>query len=152
LLDAIQPQLGTAPNFLTAWAHSPAALRTFLGLHGIASQGALPGHTAMGRHACLSEDEMANKRASCSAKARAAVAVKLARSLAERQGKVTTGGLTEAREAGYSDADIARITTHVGMNMLTNILGKDSHVADRLSAGGCARLSHAQHPWVTPCE
>jgi len=32
------------------------------------------------------------------------------------------------RAAGYTDADIVEIITHVGMNILTNILGKASRV------------------------
>ena len=39
LQDAIQSQLGMVPNFLKVFANSPAALRAFLGLHGIASEG-----------------------------------------------------------------------------------------------------------------
>ena len=32
------------------------------------------------------------------------------------------------REVGYSDSDIVEVITHVGMNILTNILGKASRV------------------------
>ena len=32
------------------------------------------------------------------------------------------------RSAGYSDAEIVEIITHVGMNILTNILGNTSRV------------------------
>jgi len=32
------------------------------------------------------------------------------------------------RNAGYSESDIVEIITHVGMNLLTNILGKASRV------------------------
>jgi len=60
--------------------------------------------------------------------AKAAVAVKLARSLAEHTGEITTAELMEAREAGYSDADIVEIITHVGLNNLTNMLGKASRL------------------------
>lgn len=41
VLDAIQSKLGMVPNFLKILANSPAALRAFLGLHGIASEGTL---------------------------------------------------------------------------------------------------------------
>jgi hypothetical protein len=41
LLDAIQAKLGMVPNFLKILANSPAALRAFLGLHGIANEGSL---------------------------------------------------------------------------------------------------------------
>jgi alkylhydroperoxidase family enzyme len=65
-------------------------------------------------------------RAGSSQDAKAAIAVKFARSLAEHNGEVTTAELLEIRNAGYSDAEIVEIITHVGM---TNILGKASRVA-----------------------
>lgn len=150
LLDAIQGQLGMVPNFLKVFANSPVALQAFLGLHGVANAGSLTpqtrerialalaqqntceyclsAHTAIGRKAGLTGDEIAAARAGSSEDAKAAVAVKLARSLVEHKGDITSAELTEAREAGYSDADIVEIITHVGMNLLTNILGKASRV------------------------
>lgn len=150
LLDAIEGQLGMVPNFLKVFANSPAALRAFLGLHGIAGEGSLDGqtrerialalaqqnsceyclsaHTAIGRKAGLSGDEIAANRSGTSQDAKAAVAVRFARSLVEHQGDVTTAEINEARAAGYSDADLVEIITHVGMNVLTNILGKASRL------------------------
>ncbi|MCH8180392.1 MAG: carboxymuconolactone decarboxylase family protein [Proteobacteria bacterium] len=150
LLDAIHNQLGMVPNFLKVFANSPAALKAFLGLFGVANEGALEpqtrerialalaqqnscqyclsAHTALGANAGLTGDEMAANRAGTSQDAKAAVAVKLARSLVEHKGEVTTAELSEARSAGYSDAEIVEIITHVGMNLLTNILGKASRV------------------------
>lgn len=150
LLDAIQSQLGRVPNFLKVFANSPAALRAFLGLHGIANEGSLDAqtrervalaiaqqnaceyclsaHTEIGGNAGLNRAEIQANREGGSHDAKAAVAVKLARSLAEHKGEVTTAELLEARDAGFSDADIVEIITHVGMNILTNILGKASRV------------------------
>ena len=45
LLEAIEAQLGMVPNFLKVFANSPAALRAFLGLHGIAGEGSLDAAT-----------------------------------------------------------------------------------------------------------
>lgn len=150
LYDAIQAQLGMIPNFLKIFANSPAALRAFLGLHGIANEGALDAqtrerialglaeqnaceycvsaHTAIGRKTGLSNDEMLANRAGSSQDSKAAVAVKFARALAEHSGDVTSAELLEMRNAGYDDAEIVEVITHVGMNVLTNILGKASHV------------------------
>lgn len=150
LYAAIQGQLGMVPNFLKIFANSPAALRAFLGLHGIASEGSLDpktrerialglaeqnaceycvsAHTAIGRKAGLSHDEIEANRAGGSQDAKAAIAVKFARSLAENNGAVTTAELLEIRSAGYDDAEIVEIITHVGMNVLTNIIGKASRV------------------------
>ncbi len=150
LLEAIQAKLGMVPNFLKILANSPAALRAFLGLHGIANEGSLTpqtrerialavaqqnsceycvsAHTAIGRKAGLTNAEIAANRAGTSQEDKAAVAVKFARSLVENSGEVTTAEITEARNAGYSDAEIVEIITHVGMNILTNMIGKASRV------------------------
>lgn len=150
LYQAIQGQLGMVPNFLKVFANSPAALRAFLGLHGIANEGSLDpktrerialglaeqnaceycvsAHSAIGRKAGLSNEEIEANRAGSSQDAKAAVAVKFARSLAEHNGEVSTSELLEIRNAGYDDAQIVEIITHVGMNVLTNILGKASRV------------------------
>ncbi|MDD5028744.1 MAG: carboxymuconolactone decarboxylase family protein, partial [Rhodoferax sp.] len=45
LFDAIQGQLGMVPNFLRVFAHSPDALKAFLGLDHIANHGSLDGAT-----------------------------------------------------------------------------------------------------------
>jgi uncharacterized peroxidase-related enzyme len=150
LLDAIQGQLGMVPNFLKIFANSPVALRAFHGLHGVANAGSLDAltrerialalaqqngceycvsaHTAIGRKTGLTGDEMAAARAGTSQDAQAAVAVGFARSLMEKKGEITTLELAEMRSAGYSESDIVEIITHVGMNFLTNILGKASRV------------------------
>jgi uncharacterized peroxidase-related enzyme len=150
LLDAIQSQLGMVPNFLKVFANSPAALRAFLGLHGIAGEGSLDlqtrerialtvaqgtgcqycvsAHTALGSKAGLNGAEIDANRAGTSQDAKAAVAVKFAQALVEHKGEVTTAELLAVRNAGYSESDIVEIITHVGMNLLTNMLGKASRV------------------------
>lgn len=150
LLDAIQKQLGMVPNFLKVFANSPAALRAFLGLHGIAGEGSLDAltrerialaiaqqnecqycvsaHSAIGLKAGLNSTEIEINRAGSSQDAKAAAAVKFAKALAEHNGEVTTAELQAVRNAGYSESDIVEIITHVGMNILTNILGKASRV------------------------
>lgn len=150
LFHAIQSQLGMVPNFLRVFANSPAALKAFLGLHGIASEGSLDAqtrerialalaqqnscsyclaaHTAIGRKAGLDTTEIAANRAGGSEDARAAVAVRFARSVAAHAGEVTTSELEEMRRAGYSESDIVEVITHVGMNLLTNMLGKAGRI------------------------
>lgn len=150
LYDAIHAQLGMVPNFLKVFANSPAALKGFLGLHGIAGDGSLDpqtrerialalaqqngcayclsAHTAIGRKAGLDAAEIRANRAGTSQDDRAAVAVRFARSLVTHMGEVTTSELQEMRDAGYSESDIVEVITHVGMNILTNLLGKAARV------------------------
>jgi uncharacterized peroxidase-related enzyme len=150
LFDAIHSQLGIVPNFLKVFANSPDALKAFLGLHGIANGGSLEpqtrerialalaqqnaceyclsAHTAIASKAGLNGTEIEANRAGTSQDAKAAAAVKFARALVAHTGDVTSAELADVRSAGYSDAEIVEIITHVGMNILTNILGKASRV------------------------
>lgn len=151
LLDAIQGKLGMVPNFLKVFANSPSALRAFLGLHSISEEGSLDpetrerialavaqqntcqycvsAHTAIGRKVGLSGSEINANRAGSSEDAKAASAVKFARAVSEHKGEVTNAEIQAVRDAGFSEAEIVEIITHVGMNFLTNILGKASRVA-----------------------
>ena len=150
LLDAVQAKLGMTPNFLRVLAHSPAALGSFLGLYAIAEQGSLDvqtrerialalaeqnsceyclsAHTAIGRGAGLTGDEMEANRKGTSQDAKAAAAVSFARALVEHKGEVTNAEIEAVHQAGYGEAEIVEIIVHVGMNLLTNILGKASRV------------------------
>lgn len=184
LFDAIQGQLGMVPNFLKIFANSPAALRAFLNLHSIAGQGSLDAlarerialavaqqnaceycvsaHTAIGRKAGLGKDEISANRSRSSQGAKAAVAVRFSRSLVENSGDVSTADLLEMRNAGYTDAEIVEVITLVGMNFLTNLIGKVSQmdidfprVGNRMAvcaASGwasrvCARVRQQDH-WL----
>jgi uncharacterized peroxidase-related enzyme len=150
LYSVIEKKVGIVPNFLKVFANSPTALKAFLGLQTIVNEGNLDAktkerialglaeqnacqycisaHTAIGKSVGLTGDEISANRSGSSQDAKAAVAVKFARSLAENNGEVTTAELLEIRTVGYSDAEIVEIITHVGMNILTNILNKASRV------------------------
>jgi uncharacterized peroxidase-related enzyme len=150
LLDAIQAKLGMVPNFLKVLANSPDALRAFLGLHAIAETGSLDpqtreriavsiaqgnaceyclsAHTAIGRKAGLTNDELEANRAGGSLDAKAAAAVAFAQALNSHVGDVTQAEIDAVRKAGYGDAEIVEIIAHVGMNILTNLVGKASQV------------------------
>lgn len=150
LLASVQAKLGMTPNFLRVLAHSPAALSSFIGLYGIAEEGSLDvetrerialalaeqnsceyclsAHTAIGRNVGLTGAEMGANRQGTSHDPKAAAAVMFARALAEHKGEVTNAELEAVRQAGYGEAEIVEIIVHVGMNLLTNILGKASRV------------------------
>jgi uncharacterized peroxidase-related enzyme len=150
LLNAIQSQLGSIPNFLKVFANSPVALRSFLGLHEVANSGDLDAptrerialalaqqngceycvsaHTAIGRKTGLSGQEIQNARAGTSEDIKAAAIVRFANALMEKRGEVSTAEILTLRHVGVSDAELVEIITHVGMNFLTNVLGKASQV------------------------
>jgi AhpD family alkylhydroperoxidase len=121
LLQAVQAQLGATPNFIRVLANSPKALEGFLGLYGAASgfaidkatqerialavaegngcQYCVSAHTAIGRHAGLSHEEMELNRRGTSSDTRAAGAVAFARALNDNLGQVTGAEFDAARAA-----------------------------------------------------
>ena len=150
MLDGVQRTLGMVPNFMKVFAHSPAALAGFLGLNGPLHQGALDAklrerialavaegngcqycvsaHTALGAQAGLDADEMVAARQGDASDERAAAAVTFALAVLENLGDVTTGELKAVREAGFSEAEIVEIISLVGLNVLTNLLGKAAQI------------------------
>lgn len=148
LLDGVQKQLGTVPNFIRALANSPAALSAFLGLYAPLRSAAIDkatqerialvvaeengcqycvsAHTAIGRGAGLSNEEMLRNRQGDSADRKAAAAVAFAKALNEHRGELTTGEFDALRAAGFSDGEIVEIITLVALNVFTNILGKST--------------------------
>ena len=150
LLDAVQAQLGVTPNFIKVLANSPKALEGFLGLYGAAAGFALDkatqerialavaegnacqycvsAHTAIGRHAGLSNDEMTLNRRGGSGQARAAAVVAFAKALNDNRGELTTAEFEAARAAGLTDGEIVEVIAAVALNVFTNILGKAARV------------------------
>jgi len=150
LLDAVHSQLGVTPNFIRVLANSPKALEGFLGLYGAAGgfgvdkatqerialavaegnacQYCVSAHTAIGRHAGLSNDEMLLNRSGTSGDARAAAAVAFARALNDNLGELTPAEFDAARAAGLTDAQIVEIISVVALNIFTNLLGKATRV------------------------
>ncbi len=150
LLDAVQAQLGITPNFIRVLANSPMALEGFLGLYGAVGKVSLDkatqerialaiaegngcqycvsAHTAIGRGAGLSNDEMALNRKGTSGETKAAAIVALAKTLNANMGEITTNEFDAARNAGLSDGEIVEVISVVAMNIFTNILGKATRI------------------------
>lgn len=146
LLDAVQSQLGVTPNFIRLLANAPKALEGFLGLYGAAAGFSLDkatqerialavaegnrceycvsAHTAIGRHAGLSNGEMLLNRQGTSGDAKAAATVAFAQALNANVGAVTDAELASARAAGLTDAEIVETIATVALNIYTNLLGK----------------------------
>ena len=150
LLDAVQAQLGATPNFIRVLANSPKALEGFLGLYGAAGgfaidkatqerialavaegngcQYCVSAHTAIGRHAGLSNEEMALNRRGASQEARAGAIVAFAKALNDNLGEVTSDEFGAARAAGLTDGEIVEVIAVVALNVFTNVLGKATRV------------------------
>jgi uncharacterized peroxidase-related enzyme len=147
--DAVQRQLGTVPNMMRTMAQSPAVLEGYLGFGAALRRGRLPAalqeqialavaesnscdyclsaHTALGRGAGLSDDQLIASREARASDPNAAAALQFARAVVERRGGVRDQDLTSVRTAGYDDGDIAEIIAHVALNVFTNYFNRAAH-------------------------
>jgi len=78
------------------------------------------GTTASGRMAGLDADELDASRWGHSADPKVAAALRFAREVNARRGRVSDGDIAGVRAAGFDDRDIAAIVGHVALNVLTN--------------------------------
>jgi uncharacterized peroxidase-related enzyme len=144
--DAIQKKLGLVPNMMRTMAQSPRVLEGYLGLSGALSRGRLPAalqeqiaiaiaeanacdyclsaHSALGRGAGLSDDELAASREGRAASAKADAALQFALAVLQRRGGVSDGELARVRAAGFSDGEITEIIAHVALNVFTNYFNR----------------------------
>jgi len=147
LLEAAKKQLGSVPNLFRVIANSPAALEGYFGLNGALAKGALDAktrerialavaevngcgyclsaHTYLGKNlAKLDDAEITANRSGASNDPKAAAAVRFAVSVVRERGHISDADLAAVKAAGYGDAEIIEIITHVALNTLTNYVNE----------------------------
>lgn len=144
LLDAIQGAFGVTPNMFRAVAHSPAALASMWGSFGALAGGVLDpklaeqiavlvaerngceyclaAHTALGRKAGASAQEMQAAQTGESNDPKTALVLGFARKLVDQRGHVGATAVNALREAGLSDEAVVEIVAHVALNLFTNYI------------------------------
>jgi len=144
--DAIQKKLGVVPNMMRTMAQSPRALEGYLGLSGALGRGLLPAplqeqiavaiaeantcnyclsaHSALGRGAGLSDEQLAASRDGRAANAKENAALQFALAVLHHRGGVSDDDLARIRAVGFSDGEIAEIIAHVALNVLTNYFNR----------------------------
>jgi uncharacterized peroxidase-related enzyme len=142
LLDAIHGAFGTSPNMFRAVANSPAALKSMWGAFGALGGGViaaklgeriavavadrnaceycLAAHTALGRKAGASAEEMRQAQDGASADAQTQAALDFALKLVNEHGQVSEADVQRLRSAGFGDEEIVEILAHVALNLFTN--------------------------------
>jgi uncharacterized peroxidase-related enzyme len=147
--DAVQKQLGMVPNMMRTMARSPAVLEGYLGFGAALRRGRLPAalqeqialavaeanscdyclsaHTALGRGAGLSDEQLFAAREARASDPKADAALQFARAVVERRGDVRDQDLTSVRNAGFTDGDIAELVAHVALNAFTNYFNRVAH-------------------------
>jgi uncharacterized peroxidase-related enzyme len=151
VLAQIQDAFGTVPAMFKTVAHSPAALQSLWGSFAALGAGSidarlgeqiavavadrnacaycLAAHTALGRKAGASAEEMRAAQAGASHDPKTAAALRFALQLVEHRGQAGEADVRQLREAGFSDAQIVEIVAHVALNLFTNYVNVAFDVA-----------------------
>jgi uncharacterized peroxidase-related enzyme len=145
LLDAVKKQLGVVPNLMRLAGNSPAALEGYLSLSGALGKGSLGAKTGerialaiaefnrcdycLSAHTYLASNlakldaaEIEANRHGQSNDPKADAAVRFAISVAQHRGHVGDAAVAAVKEAGFNDAEIIEIISHVALNTLTNYI------------------------------
>lgn len=142
LLDQVQAAFGATPNMFRAVANSPAALASMWGAFGALGNGTLgarlgeqiavavadlnaceyclAAHTALGRKAGASADEMSAAQAGHSADPKTSAALRFATLVVKDRGQVSDADVEALRRVGFDDGAIMEIMAHVALNLFTN--------------------------------
>jgi uncharacterized peroxidase-related enzyme len=142
LLDQINGAFGVTPNMFRAVANSPAALKSMWGAFGALGSGridaklgeqiavaiadrnacnyCLAAHTALGRKAGASADEMTAAQSGRSNDPRTAAALAFALKVVETRAQVSADDVASLRKVGFDDEQIVEIMAHVALNLFTN--------------------------------
>ncbi len=142
MLEGVKAKLGMVPNMMGAMALSPSLLEAYLGMSQSLAGGklepalreqialavseqndcdyCLAAHSALGRMAGLSDEQIADARRGNAADSRAAAALAFSKRVLATQGGVSDEDFTRVRDAGLSDDEILEVVGHVALNVLTN--------------------------------
>jgi AhpD family alkylhydroperoxidase len=87
----------------------------------------LAAHTALGRSVGLSDEAIRDSRRGASPDSKTDAALRFARLIVEKRGRVSDEDVARVRYAGHTDAEIAEIVANVAVNIFTNYF---NHVAE----------------------
>lgn len=142
LLDQINTAFGATPNMFRAVANSAAALKSMWGSFGALGSGVLSAklgeqiavavadrnaceyclaaHTALGRKAGASAEDLTAAQMGESSDPKTAAALRFALKLVNDRGQVGEADVQALRAAGFDDEHIVEIVAHVALNLFTN--------------------------------
>ncbi|BAV50912.1 24 kDa macrophage-induced major protein [Mesorhizobium loti] len=148
LLKAVKKQMGGVPNSLATMAQSSAALGGYLGFAGALAAGSLSNahreqlslavaganacdycasaHTALGKGAGLSPDEMATNLLGKSYDPKTAALLNFAREFVRLRGRTTDAQLATLSTAGFGHEAVVEIVANIALNIFTNYF---NHIA-----------------------
>lgn len=141
-LDQIHGAFGTVPNMFRAVANSAAALDSMWGSFGALGRGklgarlgeeiavavananrceyCLAAHTALGRKAGASTEDMAAAQIGRSSDPRTQAALTFALKLVRDRAALDDADVAALKSAGFDDEGVVEIIAHVALNLYTN--------------------------------
>lgn len=144
LLGQIHAAFGATPNMFRAVANSTAALKSMWGSFGALGNGVIPAklgeqiavaianrnaceyclaaHTALGRKAGASSQEMTAAQSGESEDLKTAAALRFVLRVVEGRGQIDDAEVQQLRTAGFGDEEIVEILAHVALNLFTNYI------------------------------
>lgn len=144
ILAQITAAFGSTPNMFRAVANSPAALQSMWGAFGALGGGTLgaklgeqiavavadidacnyclAAHTALGRKAGATAEEMAEAQAGRSADPKTAAALAFVVKVVTDRAQVSDADVQALRDAGFDDEAIVEIVAHIALNLFTNYI------------------------------
>lgn len=142
LLDQIHGAFGATPNMFRAVANSPAALKSMWGSFGALGAGTigaklgeqiavavadrnaceycLAAHTALGKKAGASAEEMAAAQAGEANDAKTQAALRFALKVVNDRAQLNDADVQRLRDVGFTDEAVVEILAHVALNLFTN--------------------------------
>lgn len=142
ILRQIHGAFGATPNMFRAVANSPAALQSMWAAFGALGGGVLPAqlgekvavavadsnrceyclaaHTALGKKAGASAEQMAAAQAGRADDPQSAAALDFALKLVRDRGQLRDADIAALRQAGFDDGQIVELLAHVALNLFTN--------------------------------
>lgn len=143
-LDRIHGAFGVVPNMFKAVANSSAALASMWGSFGALGGGklgarlgeeiavavananaceyCLAAHTALGKKAGASADEMAAAQVGRSSDQRTQAALTFALKVVRDRAQVDEADVAALKSAGFDDEGVVEILAHVALNLFTNYI------------------------------
>ncbi len=138
----VKSKLGSVPNLMRTFGHSPATLEAFLGFKTALATGVIPlkvreqialtvaeinscdyclaAHSLVGKATGLTPEAIASARRAEASDAKIDALLKFAAVVVQARGLVSDDALAAVRDAGVSDAEIIETVAHVALNILTN--------------------------------
>ncbi|MCC9600203.1 carboxymuconolactone decarboxylase family protein [Stieleria sp. JC731] len=149
LYDAVNKKLGLIPNMVKVMGNSSATLSSYLQFSGQLAAGVLTAkqrelialavgqanecsyclaaHSALGKHAGLSSEQIADARRGSAVDSKDDALVRFAKAIVQVKGFVSDADIEDIRSHGFGDDAITEIVANVALNLFTNYF---NHVAD----------------------